>query len=132
MGREHIVDTGFPQPVVFTGKKYQMAVVHQPPYKRGGHLLIIQDIYPSGKLQIGIKDNDFLFMDLGKIVKQQLGTGPVVRDIRDTCSNELIEKQYSNMIQMYRNGDYTKEEAEASIQSLDHYRRLLLSIGGGA
>ena len=29
-------------------------------------------------------------------------------------------------------GFLTKEEAEASIQSLDHYRRLLLSSGGGA
>lgn len=52
--------------------------------------------------------------------------------VYEGCSNELIEKQYSNMIQMYRNGDYTKEEAEDSIQSLDHYRRLLLSSGGGA
>ena len=59
-----------------------MAVVHQPSYKRDGHLLIIQDIYPSGKLQMGIKDNGFLFMDLGKIVKQQLGAGLVMRDIR--------------------------------------------------
>ena len=54
-----------------------MTVVHQPSYKRSSHLLVIQDIYPSGKLQIGIEDDDFLFMDLGKIVKQQLGTGPV-------------------------------------------------------
>ena len=67
-----------------------MTVVHQPPYKRSGHLLIIQDIYPSGKLQIGIKDYDFLFMDLGKIVKQQLGTGPVVRDIPEFIQNEDI------------------------------------------
>ena len=67
-----------------------MAVVHQPPYKCGGHLLIIQDIYPSGKLQICIKDNDFLFMDLGEIVKQQLGTSPVVRDIPEFIQNEDI------------------------------------------
>lgn len=67
-----------------------MAVVHQPPYKCGGHLLIIQDIYPSGKLQICIKDNDFLFMDLGKIVKQQLGTGSVVRDIPEFLQEPCV------------------------------------------
>ena len=67
-----------------------MTVVHQPPYKCGGHLLIIQDIYPSGKLQIGIEDDDFLFMDLGKIVKQQLGTGPIVRNISEFIQNEDI------------------------------------------
>ena len=73
-----------------TGEEYQMAVVHQPSYKCGGHLLIIQDIYPPGKLQICIKDNDLLFMDLGKIVKQQLGTSPVVRDIPEFIQNEDI------------------------------------------
>ena len=78
-----------------------MTVVHQPPYKRSGHLLVIQDIYPSGKLQIGIKDYDFLFMDLGKIIKQQLGTGPVVRDIpefiqnEDICLIQLLVNEYS-------------------------------------
>ena len=54
------------------------------------HLLVIQDIYPSGKLQMGIEDDDFLFMDLGKIVKQQLGTGPVVRNISEFIQNEDI------------------------------------------
>ena len=65
-------------------------MVHQPPYKRGSHLLIIQYIYLSGKLQISIKDNDFLFMDLGKLVKQQRGTGSIVRDIPEFIQNEDI------------------------------------------
>ena len=39
---------------------------------------------------MGIEDDDFLFMDLGKIVKQQLGTGPVVRNISEFIQNEDI------------------------------------------
>ena len=64
--------------------------MHQPSYKRGGHILIIQDISPSGKLQICIKDNDFLFMNLGKIIKQQLSTGPIVRGMPEYIQDEDI------------------------------------------
>lgn len=50
--------------------------------------------------------------------------------VYEGCANEMIENQYANMVRMYRNGNYSKEEADAFIQSLDHYRRLLLSSGG--
>lgn len=53
--------------------------MHQSSDKGSRHLLIIQYIDPSGEFQICVQDDDFLLMDLGKVVKQQLGTCPVIR-----------------------------------------------------
>lgn len=53
-------------------------MVHQPSDKGGCHLLIVQYVDPSGEFQICIQDDDFLLMDLGKVVKQQLGSCPVI------------------------------------------------------
>ena len=51
------------------GKQDQVAVVHQPSDKGGCHLLIMQYVDPSGEFQICIRVDDFLLMELGKIVK---------------------------------------------------------------
>lgn len=67
-----------------------MAVVHQSSDKGGCHLLIIQYVDPSGEFQICIQDDDFLFMNLGKIVKQQLGTCPVIGNIPELIQNQDI------------------------------------------
>ena len=66
------------QTVVFSREQEQVAVVHQPSDKGGCHLLIVQYVDPSGEFQICIQDDDFLLMDLGKVVKQQLGSCPVI------------------------------------------------------
>ena len=90
LGGKQVIDTGFPETVVFSRKQDQMAVVHQSSDKGGCHLLIIQYVDPSGEFQICIQDDDFLFMNLGKIVKQQLGTCPVIGNIPELIQNQDI------------------------------------------
>lgn len=96
---KQVIDTGFPETVVFSRKQDQVAVVHQSSDKGSRHLLIIQYIDPSGEFQICIQDDDFLLMDLGKVVKQQLGTCPVIGNIsefiqdQDICPGQFFSKR---------------------------------------
>ncbi len=55
-----------------------MAVVHQPSDQNSCHLLIIQDIYPSGEFEVCVQYHAFLFMYLREVIKQQLGSCTVV------------------------------------------------------
>ena len=65
-------------------------MVHQPSDKGGCHLLIVQYVDPSGEFQICIQDDDFLLMDLGKVVKQQLGSCPVIGNISEFIQDQDV------------------------------------------
>lgn len=44
--------------------------MHEPDYQGGRHLLVVEHIDPSGKLQVRIQYDRFMLMDLGEIVKE--------------------------------------------------------------
>ena len=49
------VDAGFLQAVILAREQDQMAVMCKPSYEGSCHLLIIQNVYPSGEFQICIE-----------------------------------------------------------------------------
>jgi len=55
--------------------------MHEPAHQSGGHLLIIEDIDPSGEFQVRVDDDGFTLMYPGEIIKQKLGPGSIVRDV---------------------------------------------------
>ena len=48
---------------------------------RPGHLFIIENVDPAGKLNIGIDDQRIAFITFGDHLKQQLGAHSIQRDI---------------------------------------------------
>ena len=48
---------------------------------RPGHLFIIENVDPAGKLNIGIDDQRIAFITLGDHLKQQLGADSIQRHI---------------------------------------------------
>ena len=54
-------------------------MVQHPVQYRSGHLFIVEDVDPAGKLDIGIDDQRIAFIALGDHLKQQLSAGPIQR-----------------------------------------------------
>jgi len=47
--------------------------MQHPVQYRSGHLFIVEDVDPAGKLNIGIDDQRIAFITFGDHLKQQLG-----------------------------------------------------------
>jgi hypothetical protein len=61
----------------------------QHPVQNGpGHLFIVEDVDPAGKLDICIDDQSITFIALGNDLKQQLGACPVQRHITPFVANQ--------------------------------------------
>ena len=55
--------------------------MHESAHQGGCHLLIVEDIDPPGEFQVRVEDDGFVFVYLGEIIKQELCSGAVVRNI---------------------------------------------------
>jgi len=67
--------------LLFPGEQQKVAVMHKPAYQSGGHLLIVEDIDPSGKLQVRVEDDGFTLMYPGEVIEQELSSCSIVRDV---------------------------------------------------
>ena len=56
-------------------------MVQHPVQNRSGHLFIVEEVDPAGKLNIGIDDQRIAFITFGDHLKQQLGAHSIQRDI---------------------------------------------------
>jgi len=65
--------------LLLPGKQKQVAMVQHPVQNRSGHLFIVEDIDPAGKLDIGVDDQRIAFITLGDHLKQQLGADSIQR-----------------------------------------------------
>ena len=85
------IDAGLPETRVFAREQYQMTVVCEPPNERSRHLLIIQNIHPSGEFQIRVQYHDLcrIIADLRQKVEQYIDAIPVVGYVA-----EFIQDQY--------------------------------------
>jgi len=63
-------------------------MVQHPVQNRSGHLFIVEDIDPAGKLDIGVDDQRIAFITLGDHLKQQLGADSIQR-----LRNPLVANQ---------------------------------------
>ena len=54
-------------------------MMQHPVQNSPGHLFIVEDIDPAGKLDIGIDDQRIAFITLGDHLKQQLGADSIQR-----------------------------------------------------
>ena len=59
-------------------------MVQHPVQNRPGHLFIVEDIDPAGKLDIGVDDQRIAFITLGDHLKQQLGADSIQRQRKPT------------------------------------------------
>jgi len=70
------------------GKQKQVAMVQHPVQNRSGHLFIVEDIDPAGKLDIGVDDQRIAFITLGDHLKQQLGADSIQRYVTPLVANQ--------------------------------------------
>ena len=92
------VDAGFLEAVILARKQDQVTVVSEPPYEGCSHLLIIQNVYPSGEFQICIEYYYLarIITDLGKEVKQYIDAVPVIGDISEFIDH--IDRGFTELV----------------------------------
>ena len=92
------VDAGFLEAVILARKQDQVTVVSEPPYEGCSHLLIIQNVDPSGEFQISIEYYDLarIITDLGKEVEQYIDAVPVIGDISEFIDH--IDRGFTELV----------------------------------
>ena len=64
--------------------------MQHPVQNSPGHLFVIKDVDPAGKLDIGIDDQRITLVALGDYFKQQLGAGPIQRYVTPFVANQKL------------------------------------------
>ena len=76
-----------------TFKEDQVTVVQQPVKDGCGHLFIVEDVHPAGKLNVGIDHQALFLVALGDDFKEQLCPGAVQGNVSKFVQKDQIGLQ---------------------------------------